>query len=559
MKKLQRLTALMLAVIMAFTVLPLSSFATEVDRTLPVDAVEEIPALSSEDDPIPLTEPEPAEDVSPLPDFTDTAEVPELPIVDEIVEILEELPLETPAELLPVERPSVDAAEDFSSVLEPIVDELEDDLNVAVLLAASDFNINSAAVTLSTPGTYTISGTGTATTNNITIYGAFAQAESENISANVRWGQRQAMRQGRVRVRWSQLYGFEKDADGKGRIIPEQADVVRRIYHEFLAGASIRMIISSLVTDQIPNKAGEVIWHKATIRSILTNEKYCGDVLTQKTFVEDCMDGRTFRNRGQLPQYFIQDHHEAIVSRDIFNRAQAEMARRTAQVSPSSKIRTPGHYASKYALSERLFCGECGSRYRRCTWVQKGTKRVVWRCYSRMDYGKKYCHNSPSVDELPLQTAILKAINTAMSRKDVLIRDIAGAMELELAPTPGETLSLADIERRLEEIEPETMQIIARTASAGRTDEDTELLRALVNEAAALKEKRAYLKEQQKNNAQVHQRIQDATAILEDTPAEIVQWDEPLIRQLVETVKVLAADKILVELCGGVQIEQNMA
>lgn len=84
-------------------------------------------------------------------------------------------------------------------------------------------------------------------------------------------------------------------------------------------------------------------------------------------------------------------------------------------------------------------------------------------------------------------------------------------------------------------------------------------MRALVNEAAALKEKRAYLKEQQKNNAQVHQRIQDATAILEDTPAEIVQWDEPLIRQLVETVKVLAADKILVELCGGVQIEQNMA
>lgn len=392
----------------------------------------------------------------------------------------------------------------------------------------------------------------------LTIYGAFAQAESENISANVRWGQRQAMRQGRVRVRWSQLYGFEKDADGKGRIIPEQADVVRRIYHEFLAGASIRMIISSLVTDQIPNKAGEVIWHKATIRSILTNEKYCGDVLTQKTFVEDCMDGRTFRNRGQLPQYFIQDHHEAIVSRDIFNRAQAEMARRTAQVSPSSKIRTPGHYASKYALSERLFCGECGSRYRRCTWVQKGTKRVVWRCYSRMDYGKKYCHNSPSVDELPLQTAILKAINTAMSRKDVLIRDIAGAMELELAPTPGETLSLADIERRLEEIEPETMQIIARTASAGRTDEDTELLRALVNEAAVLKEKRAYIQEQQKNNVQAHQRIHEATDILKEAPAEITEWGESLIRQLVEMVKVLSANKILVRLRGGVQIEQDM-
>lgn len=392
----------------------------------------------------------------------------------------------------------------------------------------------------------------------LTIYGAFAQAESENISANVRWGQRQAMRQGRVRVRWGQLYGFEKGEDGEGRVIPEQAEVVQRIYREFLAGASIRMIVNSLEADQIPNKAGEVVWHKATIRSILTNEKYCGDVLAQKTFVGDCIEGKTYRNQGQLPQYYIPDHHEAIVSRDTFNRAQAEMARRNAQVSPSDKIKTPGHYTSQYALSERLFCGECGSRYRRCTWVKKGSKRVVWRCYSRMDYGRKYCHHSPSVDEQPLQTAILKAINKAMSHKDVLIRDISGAMELELAPTPSETMSLADIERRLEEIEPETMQIIIRTASTGRTDEDTELLRALVNEAAVLKEKRAYLQEQQKNNAQARQRIREAADVLKETPAEITEWDESLIRQLVEMVKVLSADRILVRLRGGVQIEQDM-
>lgn len=392
----------------------------------------------------------------------------------------------------------------------------------------------------------------------LTIYGAFAQAESENISANVRWGQRQAMRQGRVRVCWGQLYGFEKGEDGEGRVIPEQAEVVQRIYREFLAGASIRMIVNSLEADQIPNKAGEVVWHKATIRSILTNEKYCGDVLAQKTFVGDCIEGKTYRNQGQLPQYYIPDHHEAIVSRDTFNQAQAEMARRNAQVSPSDKIKTPGHYTSQYALSERLFCGECGSRYRRCTWVKKGSKRVVWRCYSRMDYGRKYCHHSPSVDEQPLQAAILKAINTAMSHKDVLIRDISGAMELELAPTPGETMSLADIERRLEEIEPETMQIIIRTASTGRTDKDTELLRALVNEAAVLKEKRAYLQEQQKNNAQAHQRIREIADVLKETPAEITEWDESLIRQLVEMVKVLSADRILVRLRSGVQIEQDM-
>lgn len=145
-----------------------------------------------------------------------------------------------------------------------------------------------------------------------------------------------------------------------------------------------------------------------------------------------------------------------------------------------------------------------------------------------------------------------------MSRKDVLIRDISGAMELELAPTPGETMSIADIDRRLEEIEPETMQIIIRTVGTGRTDEDTELLKALVNEASVLKEKRAYLQEQQKNNAQAHQRIREATDILKETPAEITEWNESLIRQLVEMVKVLSADRILVRLRGGVQMEQDM-
>ena len=394
----------------------------------------------------------------------------------------------------------------------------------------------------------------------LTIYGAFAQAESENISANVRWGQRQAMRQGRVRVRWGQLYGFEKGEDGEGRVIPEQAEVVQRIYREFLAGASIRMIVNSLEADQIPNKAGEVIWHTSTIRSILANEKYCGDVLAQKTFVGDCIEGKTYRNQGQLPQYYIPDHHEAIVSRDTFNRAQAEMARRNAQVSPSSK-RAPtgrGCFTSKFALSERLICGECGNKYRHCVWSKRGKKRMVWRCCNRVDYGSKVCHHSPTLDELQLQAAILKAINTAMSRKDVLIRDISGAMELELAPTPGETMSLADIERRLDEIEPETMQIIIRTASTGRTDKDTELLRTLVNEAAVLKEKRAYLQEQQKNNAQAHQRIREIADVLKETPAEITEWDESLIRQLVEMVKVLSADRILVRLRGGVQIEQDM-
>lgn len=208
------------------------------------------------------------------------------------------------------------------------------------------------------------------------------------------------------------------------------------------------MIKERLESEKIPNVVGDPTWTITAIRNILTNEKYCGDVLLPKTYISNCISRKVIRNTGQLPMYLVQNHHKGIVDRKTFNAVQAEMARRNAGKSPSRKNAPTGRasYASKYALSERLVCEECGTLYRRCTWAKHGKKRVVWRCVSRLDCGTKYCHNSPTLDEEPLQRSILAAINAAMSQKSSLIRKITGAMELELAPIPGECMSLADIE-----------------------------------------------------------------------------------------------------------------
>jgi hypothetical protein len=320
------------------------------------------------------------------------------------------------------------------------------------------------------------------------------------------------------------------------------------------------MIKERLEEDRIPNAAGGSDWTITAVRSILTNEKYCGDVLLQKTYISDCISKKVIRNTGQLPMYLIQNHHEGIVSRKTFDAVQAEMARRNAGKSPSKKNAVTGltSYTSKYALSERLVCGECGTLYRRCTWSKKGKKRVVWRCVSRLDYGTKYCHDSPTMDEKPLQDAILAAINSAMSHKSTLIRQITGAMELELAPIHGETMSLADIARRLEEISDETRSIVTKAAQAGDSTSYTAQLKAIMDEATALKEKRAFIEDQRRENTHALQRIEDATSAMEQASSEITEWDETLIRQLVDTVKVLSAEKILVYLRGGVQIEQNI-
>ena len=215
-------------------------------------------------------------------------------------------------------------------------------------------------------------------------------------------------------------------------------------------------------------------------------------------------------------------------------------------------------YASKYALSERLVCVECGTLYRRCTWSRQGKKRVIWRCVSRLDYGTKYCHHSPTLDEEPLQQAILAAINSVMSQKSSLIRQITSAMELELAPVPGQSMSRADIEQRLTELNNQTRDLVAKAATAHAASPYTAQLREIMNEAAELKEKRTYLEKQRQDNAQIVQRIEDAAATMEQTSANISEWDEALIRQLVDTIKVHSAEKITVYLRGGVQIEQSM-
>ena len=301
----------------------------------------------------------------------------------------------------------------------------------------------------------------------ITMYGAMAQSESESISGNIRRGRQMHAKVGTLKVPCYRLYGYEKDADGKFRVIPEQAEIVRELYKRYESGASLRNLEDWLEENQIKTVLGESKWTTTSIKSILTNEKYCGDVLLQKTFRTDVISKKVIKNVGQMAQYYMPDHHEGIVSREQYNAVKAEMARRSALRSPSKQAVTGRScYTSKYALSDRLVCGECGTLYRRCTWKSRGRKYPVWRCTSRLNYGTKYCHDSPTIKEEPLQNAILAAINSAMSNKPALLDLIKNAVSLELLPVQRQTMSLADIERRLTQLDEQFQRLLAEAIDA---------------------------------------------------------------------------------------------
>ena len=394
----------------------------------------------------------------------------------------------------------------------------------------------------------------------LTIHSAVSQAESETMSSRVKWGKREAMREGKAIIQYNRLYGYRRGDNNKPEIIPEQAEVVRRIYQQYLTGASLRMIQDTLEGEQVLNVAGKPEWSLNVIRNILTSEKYCGDVLMQKTYISDCISRKTIRNNGQLPKYLLPDHHEAIVDRQTFDAVQAEMARRSAGRSPSRKNAPTGRtsYASKYALSERLVCGECGTLYRRCVWAKRGKKRTVWRCVSRLDYGTKYCHNSPSLDEEPLQRAILTAINSVMRNREDMALQIAGAMELQLLSVPGQTISLADIQRRIEMLESQFNALLEQAAEQMDGQDHMVEFQSITSEIAALKEQRMRLEAQRTSNTAAIQRMSTAASLLSEAPPELTVWDETVIRQVVDTVKVVSENQIVVYLQGGAAVTQEI-
>ncbi len=393
----------------------------------------------------------------------------------------------------------------------------------------------------------------------ITMYGAMAQSDSESISGNIRRGRQMHAKVGTLKIPCHWLYGYKKDADGKFCIIPEQAEVVREIYERYKDGASLRNLKDWLEGNQIKTVLGTADWSISVIKGILTNEKYCGDVLLQKTFCTDVISKKIVKNVGQMAQYYMPDHHEAIVSREQYNAVKAEMARRSALRSPSKEAVTGRScYTSKYALSDRLFCGECGTLYRRKTRNVKGNIYHEWRCISRLEYGKKYCHESPTLREIPLQSAILAAINSAMSDKAALVDRIKNVVSLELLPVQGQTMSLADIERRLTQLDEQFQQLLAEAIDADDKEACNAQFTEILTEQTALKKQKETILQSSTDADHVCTRMKQAEQAIENTAQTITEWNENAVRQIVERVTVLSADEVLVRIKGGAEIKQRL-
>ena len=392
----------------------------------------------------------------------------------------------------------------------------------------------------------------------IALYGSFAQAESESISKNVSWGKEKAYREGKVQFQYKHLLGYKKGADGKPEIIPEEAETVKLIYTMFLDGHSMKNIALILHVKGIHTKTGSTEWRTNTITRILQNEKYVGDALLQKTFTSDCITHKVVKNHGERPMYLVTNHHDPIIDRDTYNRVQQELARRNSKRKISDKTVTEqGKYSSKYALSELLICGHCGTPYRRTTWAARGKKQIVWRCLSRLEHGKKYCPDSPTIKEEQLHRGILRAINNYYSCRNDIVRILKANIGSVLECQGQE--EILSVEKRLKEIDQARTDFVNLIASGGCDEDklDSEFAK-LYAEEQGLSERLTMLKSQNKTSEETQAKLDKIMDMIEHEKFELETFDNVLIRKLIECVKILSKTEILVIFKGGYEVRTEI-
>ena len=373
----------------------------------------------------------------------------------------------------------------------------------------------------------------------LTIMASLAQQESQSLSQNVKLGLQYRYQQGKVQVNHKRFMGYTKDEDGNLIIVPEEAEIIKRIYREYLEGKSLAGIGRDIEKDGILTAAGKPKWRPETLKKILTNEKYIGDALLQKTITVDFLTKKRVKNEGHVPQYYVENNHEAIIPKELFLQAQEELHRRNNIYTGTDKNKRI--YSSKYALSTITFCGDCGDIYRRVYWNVHGRKEFVWRCVTRIEEGPKACKNR-TVKEGELYDAVMTAINRLLAGGDNMIKTLEENIHAVIGDTTE--FQISEINTMLEEKQKELISL----ANKGKDYE------YLADEIDNLREKRQTLLVEDASLSGENERINELIEFIRNNKYRTQRYDDALVRKLIQNVTVYE-DHFVICFKSGIEVE----
>lgn len=358
----------------------------------------------------------------------------------------------------------------------------------------------------------------------ITIMASLAQQESESLSQNVKMGIQYRYQQGKVFVNHNHFLGYTKDAQGNLVIEPAEAKVIKRIFYSYLNGMSMKQIADSLKADGILTGGKTKNWQSSGVSRILKNEKYMGDALLQKTYTVDFLNKKRVKNNGIMPQYYVENDHPAIIPKPVFMQVQQLIKQRQNGI--TTKNGKHRRLNGKYCFSQIVFCGKCGDIFQRNMWYRP-EKVAVWRCASRIKRSKtgRRCMIR-NVKEPLLKEATVEAFNQLIEGHELAGKQIKANIMKVIKNSKGPTLDQLD--KQLEEVQ---MQLIQAANQHQNCDALTQQIMDLRKQRAKVQSREA------KQQAKLHS-IDEINKLIEFHKYGLVDFDEGLVRRLVEKITI---------------------
>jgi len=383
----------------------------------------------------------------------------------------------------------------------------------------------------------------------LSILSSVAEEELVSISQNMRWAYQRRFKNGQSKINTTRFLGYDKDKSGNLIINEEQATIVRRIFRDYLSGLGTVRIAKGL---EVKTISGNIKWAVSTIREIIKNEKYIGDMLLQKTITKDF---KKKRNKGEVPMYYVRDTHPAIVSREDFEKAKELMVERGR-----SKGNVDGNrekYLKRYAFTGTIECSHCGKTYKRhidnCGNVAES---VCWVCGTYIIEGKNSC-NVGRVKEETIKGLFVRAFNRLYMERVKLLRDYKVRLEREKF-TEIDQERIVKLDEEIESLihQERTLFFIKEKGYA-----EFNLLKAehkeLVYKLTKLQEERVtWMVEMAKQDGRIARTL-ELEAILESQGGTILEFEEDLYTAIVEKIVVKERIKLEFHLKNGLCFEEH--
>ncbi|SHK66235.1 recombinase family protein, partial [Paramaledivibacter caminithermalis] len=341
----------------------------------------------------------------------------------------------------------------------------------------------------------------------------------------------------------------------EGRLVinPKEAEIVKRIYREYLNGKSMGEIKKGLERDGIKTVTGKEKWQESSIKVILSNEKYYGDALLQKTVTVDYLTHKRKRNDGESPKYLIKNHHEPIISKQDFDRVQEIMAKRATEYGNIPEKRHK--YNKRYAFSGKIICGNCGGVFKRRTWNSKSpNKQIVWQCSTYIKEGKNGC-SMKAIDDLTLKAVFVRAFNRFYTNREQFLSSFMTNLEKGLGDRNDEKL---EVEKEIKNITEEIKKLIRFQIEGKITTEDYEKdYSHLKNQLDKLKKIHLDNSAYKQNKQELQLRMDEIQNFFNNYDGLLTDFDDDVFKALVERVLVKAPNHICFELKNGILLEEK--